>query len=154
MAETLRRSNLGNLTCQSPVNLERALSLTSRLGGHIVSGHIDGTGTISNIKKESTAYWFTIDTEEKLLRYIVEKGSIAIDGISLTVAAVDNHSFQISMIPHTASHTTLLLKKTGETVNLECDLIGKYIEKLLQPSTDTNTHETLSAAFLMQHGYL
>ena len=160
MGETLRRSNLGRLSIKSHVNLERALSLTSRLGGHIVSGHIDGTGCIASIRKESTAHWFTIQTAPALLRYIVEKGSIAIDGVSLTVASVDEHSFQVSIIPHTSLHTTLLEKKSGDDVNLECDLIGKYVEKLLMPDTtnkqDNNSAEknTLNASFLMQHGFL
>lgn len=156
MGETLRRSSLGNLIKGSPVNLERALSLTSRLGGHIVSGHIDGTGTITQIKKESTAYWFTIQAAPALLHYIVEKGSITIDGISLTVACVSSSDFQVSIIPHTAAHTTLLTKKNGDIVNLECDLIGKYVEKLLQPESSASSQPAapLSAEFLAQHGYL
>lgn len=161
MGETLRRSNLGALSVKSPVNLERALSLTARLGGHIVSGHIDGTGKIASIRKESTAYWFTIHAAPSLLRYIVEKGSIAIDGVSLTVAHTDEKSFQVSIIPHTSTHTTLLKKKSGDVVNLECDVIGKYVEKLLAPSPgNENKNENqisasaLNASFLMQHGFL
>lgn len=162
MAETLRRSNLGTLTPKSRVNLERALSLTTRLGGHIVSGHIDGTGTVSGIRKESTAHWFTIQTNPHLLRYIVEKGSVTIDGISLTVAAVTQTDFQVSVIPHTATHTTLLEKRQQDTVNLECDILAKYVEKLLHPETaNTDTREDLSSStqplsteFLAQHGYL
>lgn len=157
MGETLRRSSLGTLKKGSPVNLERALSLTSRLGGHIVSGHIDGTGTIASIRKESTAYWFTIEAAPQLLRYIVEKGSIAIDGISLTVAGVNDTSFQVSIIPHTAGHTTLLTKKAADIVNLECDIIGKYVEKLLKTDTEesaNSSQSSLTAGFLAQHGYL
>ena len=135
MAESLRRSNLGALQTGSPVNLERAMPLNGRFGGHIVSGHIDGTGTIASQKREDNAVWVTVRTAASLLRYIVEKGSIAIDGVSLTVAAVDESSFVVSIIPHTGAQTILLDKKPGETVNLECDVIGKYVEKLFAPYT-------------------
>ena len=135
MAESLRRSNLGALQTGSPVNLERAMPLNGRFGGHIVSGHIDGTGTIASQKREDNAVWVTVRTAASLLRYIVEKGSIAIDGVSLTVAAVDESSFAVSIIPHTGAQTILLDKKPGETVNLECDVIGKYVEKLFAPYT-------------------
>ena len=114
MAETLRRSNLGNLNVGSKVNLERALTLQSRLGGHIVSGHIDGTGTIISLIKEDNATWVTIKTTNDILRYVVLKGSITIDGISLTVAYVDENVFKVSIIPHTAQETTLLNKSIGE----------------------------------------
>lgn len=156
MGETLRRSNLGSLKQGSRVNLERALSLSSRLGGHMVSGHIDGTGTIIQIWNESTAHWFKIQANHNLLRYIVEKGSIAIDGISLTVASVDDTSFQVSIIPHTSVYTTLLDKQNGEIVNLECDLIGKYVEKLIYHNGEQTHSQTsnLSKDFLAQHGYL
>lgn len=156
MGETLRRSSLGALIKGSHVNLERALSLTSRLGGHIVSGHIDATGTIVSVRKEATAHWFTIEASDKLLRYIVEKGSIAIDGISLTVASVDEKSFQVSIIPHTSQHTTLLEKKAGDIVNLECDLIGKYVEKLMQKTKEEPNQSStgLTTGFLAQHGFL
>ena len=132
MAETLRRSNLGDLKVGSKVNLERALSLQSRLGGHIVSGHIDGTGEIISLIKEDNATWVTIKTINNILRYIVLKGSITIDGISLTVAYVDDKSFKVSIIPHTSQETTLLNKTNGDTVNLECDVISKYVEKLME----------------------
>ncbi len=131
MAETLRRSNLGDLSIGSNVNLERALSLQTRLGGHIVSGHIDGVGEVLSLVKEDNATWVSIKASNDILKYIVEKGSIAIDGISLTVAYVDDSIFKVSIIPHTKDETTLLTKKCGETVNLECDVIGKYVEKLL-----------------------
>lgn len=131
MAETLNRSNIGELEPGREINLERAVSLQTRLGGHIVSGHIDGTGTIRAFREDDNAVWVTIAAKPELLRYIIEKGSIAIDGISLTVAAVDDQSFAVSIIPHTAEETTLLKKKVGDTVNLECDMIGKYVEKLL-----------------------
>ncbi|WP_028274485.1 riboflavin synthase [Atopococcus tabaci] len=131
MAETLDRSNIGELETGHEANLERAMNLQKRLGGHIVSGHIDGTGVIKKYKEDDNAVWVTVATDSNLLRYIIEKGSIAIDGISLTVAAVDEHSFAVAIIPHTAEQTTLLKKKVGDTVNLECDMIGKYVEKLL-----------------------
>ncbi|RPA57966.1 riboflavin synthase [Aerococcus agrisoli] len=131
MAETLDRSNLGQLAIGQQLNLERALNLEKRLGGHIVSGHIDGVGTIESFRQDDNAVWVTISASPNLLRYIIEKGSIAIDGISLTVARVDEVSFAVAIIPHTAEETILLKKAVGDTVNLECDLIGKYVEKLL-----------------------
>ena len=121
----------GKLNIGSKVNLERALSIQSRLGGHIVSGHIDGTGKIISFVKEDNAIWVTVDASTDILKYVVHKGSITIDGISLTVAYVDDSCFKVSIIPHTASETTLISKKIGDTVNLECDLIGKYLKKLL-----------------------
>ena len=134
MAETLRRSSLGSLKVGSKVNLERAMLAGGRFGGHIVSGHIDGTGVIKSFKEEDNAVWVEIGADKKILRFIIEKGSIAIDGISLTVAYVDEKVFKVSVIPHTASETTLLSKKTGDIVNLENDVIGKYVEKLLTHS--------------------
>ena len=133
MAETMRRSSLGSLSAGSRVNLERAMPCGGRFGGHIVSGHIDGTGHIASMEREDNAIWITISAAGDILRYIVEKGSIAIDGISLTVAYVDDKAFKVSIIPHTASETTLLDKKVGDIVNLENDIIGKYVEKLLKP---------------------
>ena len=132
MNETFHRSSLGNLTSGDLVDLERAMSSQGRFGGHIVSGHIDGTGKIRNIRKDGNAIWFEIEAEEKLLDFIVEKGSIAIDGISLTVAAVSNKSFQVSVIPHTLQETVLGVRKRGDIVNLENDVVGKYIKKFLE----------------------
>jgi riboflavin synthase len=131
MAETLRRSSLGSLSVGNGVNLERAMAADGRFGGHLVSGHIDGTGTISKMQKEENAVWVHIQANSEILNLIVEKGSIAIDGISLTVAGVSDSEFSVSVIPHTAKETTLLLKKAGDTVNLENDIIGKYVQKLL-----------------------
>ena len=131
MAETLRRSSLGSLSVGSGVNLERAMAADGRFGGHIVSGHIDGTGTISKMQKEENAVWVHIKAATEILNLIVEKGSIAIDGISLTVAGVNESEFSVSVIPHTAEETTLLSKKAGDLVNLENDIIGKYVQKLL-----------------------
>lgn len=155
MAESLRRSGLGQLQSGSPVNLERAMAANGRFGGHIVSGHIDGTGTVASQKREDNAVWVTVHAPAALLRYIVEKGSIAIDGVSLTVAAVDETGFSVSIIPHTGSETILLGKKPGETVNLECDVIGKYVEKLLTPyGKDEGTAKSgITMEFLAQHGF-
>ena len=150
MAESLRRSSLGTLQGGSPVNLERAMAANGRFGGHIVSGHIDGTGTIASQKREDNAVWVKVKTPAPLLRYIVEKGSIAIDGVSLTVAAVTDTDFSVSIIPHTGAQTILLGKKPGDPVNLECDVIGKYVEKLTAP------HKTggISTNFLAEIGFL
>ncbi|MCI8270644.1 MAG: riboflavin synthase [Lachnospiraceae bacterium] len=131
MAETIRRSSLGHGRPGELVNLERAMPATGRFGGHLVSGHIDGTGKIRSCRREENAVWVTVETEPEILRLIVEKGSIAIDGISLTVAAVGEGWFQVSIIPHTGEETTLLKKRPGDQVNLENDIIGKYVERLL-----------------------
>lgn len=156
MAETLRRSNLGELTVGSKVNLERALSMDSRLGGHIVSGHIDGVGQVTSFIKEDTAIWVTIKANANILKYVIEKGSIAIDGISLTVAYVDEECFKISIIPHTSQETTLISKSIGNTVNLECDVIGKYIEKLLGVNTNKSIEKksSISEDFLRNNGFM
>ena len=135
MAETIRRSSLGTLKHGSKVNLERAMAADGRFGGHIVSGHIDGTGVIRSLEREDNAVWVEIETPDKLLKYIVEKGSIAIDGISLTVAKLTDDSFSVSVIPHTGEETTLLAKKPGDIVNLENDIVGKYVERLLNFNT-------------------
>lgn len=130
MAETFRRTNLGSLRKNSRVNLERAMAADGRFGGHIVSGHIDGTGVISRIKEEGNAVWIYISAPQSILNLIVEKGSVAVDGISLTVAAVSDKEFAVSVIPHTRENTALSGKKTGAVVNLENDIIGKYVQKL------------------------
>lgn len=150
MPETLRRTNLGSLKAGSPVNLERAMPANGRFGGHIVSGHIDGTGIISSFKKEKNAVWVQISAKPEILRYIVEKGSIAIDGISLTVAKVSHQNFSVSIIPHTGEETILLKKNSGDMVNLECDIIAKYIEKLC----GIKQSESISKDFLAEHGFL
>lgn len=156
MAETMRRSALGMLSSGSRVNLERAMAADGRFGGHIVSGHIDGTGTIRSMKREENAVWVEVEADRRLLRYIIEKGSIAIDGISLTVAYVDDTCFKVSIIPHTGGATTLLDKKAGDIVNLENDVIGKYVEKLLRTPAEQPKKETpkLNTDFLAQHGFL
>ena len=131
MNETLERSSLGSLAAGSPVNLERAMAADGRFGGHIVSGHIDGTGKIVRITQDDNAVWFEISAAPEIMRLIVEKGSIAIDGISLTVAGVSDSAFTVSTIPHTRANTNLAGKRVGDAVNLENDVIGKYVERLL-----------------------
>ncbi len=154
MNETLRRSSLGSLTIGSKVNLERAMAANGRFGGHIVSGHIDGTGTITKVEKDDNAIWYTIAAEENLMKYIVEKGSIAIDGISLTVAKRSDMDFAISMIPHTAKETVLSQKKPGDIVNLENDIVGKYIEQLMHYEKKEEKKESrLTKEFLLQAGF-
>lgn len=130
MAETMRRTNLESAIKGAHVNLERAMQLNGRFGGHIVSGHIDGTGTVMSLVREDNAVWVRISADEGILRYIVEKGSVALDGISLTVAEVSRGGFAVSVIPHTAAETTLLERKPGDRINIECDIIGKYVERL------------------------
>ena len=134
MPETFSRSSLGSLRPGSTVNLERAMPAYGRFGGHIVSGHIDGTGTIQDLRRDGNAVWFRIRTTPPILRLIVEKGSIAIDGISLTVADVQpsENTFRVSIIPHTLAQTSLQGKKAGDVVNLETDIIGKYVERLME----------------------
>ncbi len=142
MAETVRRSSLASLSEGSSVNLERAMAADGRFGGHIVSGHIDGVGTIAKMQREENAVWVHITASSEILALIVEKGSIAIDGISLTVASVKDSDFSVSVIPHTAEETTLLSKKAGDMVNLENDIIGKYVQKLmLQGNTSSSSKE-------------
>ena len=149
MNETLSRSSLGSLRAGSPVNLERAMAAGGRFGGHIVSGHIDGTGRIASVTRDDNAVWFRIMADKKLLRYIVEKGSIAIDGISLTVAKTDSESFSVSIIPHTIGQTILGTRKVGDTVNLENDIIGKYVEKLMQ-----NDESGVTLDLLAKNGFM
>lgn len=131
MPETVRRTSLAELRRGSLVNLERALTLASRLGGHIVSGHIDGVGTVAGLRQEGNALLLTVAAAPALLRGIVEKGSVALDGISLTVAAVTEETFTVSLIPHTREVTNLRAKRTGSRLNIETDIIGKYVEKLM-----------------------
>lgn len=157
MHETLNRSSLGRLHGGSKVNLERAMAANGRFGGHMVSGHIDGTGVISCIQRDGNAVWYTIQTDASILRYIIEKGSVAIDGISLTVATVTDEEFSVSVIPHTAANTTLSSRRNGDVVNLENDCIGKYVEKLLHyraAPTESGSKSTVTMALLAQAGYL
>jgi riboflavin synthase len=151
--ESLNRSTLGALKLQSSVNLERAMSACGRFGGHIVSGHIDGSGVIQAVKADDIAIWYTIATSSRIMAYIVEKGSITIDGISLTVATVTDKTFSVSVIPHTASQTALRDRKVGDTVNLENDIVGKYIEKLMCPPQETASTTKLSMEKIAQYGF-
>lgn len=153
MAETVRRSSLGSAKAGDKVNLERAMSAEGRFGGHIVSGHIDGTGTIMEYRKEENAVWVTIGTSAEILELIVEKGSICIDGISLTVAAVSDSDFSVSIIPHTGEETTLLKKKPGDKVNLENDVVGKYVQKLLGIKSQEKKESALTMDMLRDYGF-
>ncbi len=148
MAETIRRSSLGSLMPGAHINLERAMAADGRFGGHIVSGHIDGTGEIVSMTREGNATLITIKADSKILNLMVEKGSIAIDGISLTVASVTREGFMVSIIPHTGDATTLMERKVGDLVNLENDLIGKYVQKLLGISNESITDNTGSGITL------
>lgn len=153
MNETLSRSSLGELRQGSKVNLERAMAANGRFGGHIVSGHIDGIGIITDIKNDGIAVWYTISADAHIMRYIVEKGSIAIDGISLTVARVTDRDFSVSVIPHTAEMTILSTKSKGQTVNLENDIIGKYVEKLMKPA-ENSKNSGIDMSFLSSNGFI
>ena len=155
MAETIRRSSLGSSRAGSKVNLERAIAADGRFGGHIVSGHIDGTGVIRSMIREENAIWVSIGTSPQILHLIVEKGSICIDGISLTVAKVDETGFQVSVIPHTGEETALLEKVPGDPVNLENDVIGKYVERLLgiQKNEEEKKESGITMEFLEKFGF-
>lgn len=156
MPETIKRTSLGELKLGSPVNLERALTLSSRLGGHIVSGHIDGTGRIVSLKEDKNAILMKIQADGAILRYIVEKGSVALDGISLTVAQVGNRDFTVSLIPHTRQVTNLSVKGEGSLINIENDVVGKYVAKLLQPageSADVAAQSSITMDFLKENGF-
>ena len=152
MHETLDRSALADLRSGSRVNLERAMAANGRFGGHIVAGHVDGTGRIARLRRDDNAVWYTIQAGPEVLRYVVEKGSIAVDGISLTVARVEADRFSLSVIPHTAAVTTLGERRTGDRVNLECDVIGKYVEKLLRTAGPRRPEGGLTREFLAQNG--
>jgi riboflavin synthase len=151
MPETMNRTTFRELNRGSRVNLERALRLGDRLSGHLVSGHIDGTGVIRKIRRDENAYWFTIAAGPEILRYIVEKGSVAVDGISLTVARVDRQTFEVSLIPHTREVTSMMDAREGTKVNIECDMIAKYLEKLVPGG---RTPGDLSMEFLGEMGFI
>ena len=156
MHETMDRSSLSSLKAGSKVNLERAMIANGRFGGHIVSGHIDGTGKIVSVKKDDNAIWYQISADKKILKYIIEKGSITIDGISLTVAKVTDRDFSVSIIPHTLENTILAYKSEGHIVNLENDCIAKYVEKLMNfgnlDRKQENKHE-ITREFLLKNGF-
>lgn len=157
MMETVRATNLSLLKNNSKVNLERAMSLSSRFGGHIVSGHVDVTGTIVDFKKEENAVWISIKAESEFLENVIYKGSITIDGVSLTVAYVDEELLKVSIIPHTKDSTTLLSKKIGDKVNLESDIIGKYVKRFIDLSSNNSTNKmkktNLDMDFLIKNGF-
>ncbi len=157
MMETIRATNLGKLNIKDKVNLERAMSISSRFGGHIVTGHVDTVGIIQEFKREENAVWVSIRAEEEFLKNMIYKGSIAIDGISLTVAYVDNKIFKVSIIPHTKSKTTILEKNVGNIVNLESDVIGKYIRHFLDTDTKENNNKnvknSIDLEFLIKNGF-
>lgn len=155
MPETVRLTNIGSLQPGSKVNLERTLRLCDGLDGHIVSGHVEGLGTIAEQRTEGIAVVVTIATPYELLKYIIKKGSIAIDGISLTVTEVTDTSFSVSLIPHTAKETTLGFKKVGDSVNLETDILGKYVERMLTwKQKQEKQADTLDKNMLLENGFL
>lgn len=155
MPETVRLTNIGSLQPGSRVNLERTLRLCDGLDGHIVSGHVEGLGTIYEQRPEGIAVVVTISTPPELLKYIIKKGSIAIDGISLTVTEVTDTSFSVSLIPHTAKETTLGLKKVGDSVNLETDILGKYVERMLTwHQKQEGKADPLDMNMLLENGFV
>lgn len=159
MHETLDRSALAELRPGSRVNLERAMAADGRFGGHIVAGHVDGVGRVDSVVRDATALRYRIQAPPQVMRYLVEKGSVAIDGISLTVACVGESAFDICAIPHSLDHTTLRDRKAGDRVNLEADILGKYVEKLLglapqeRRAGANRSGPGLSREFLEQYGY-
>ena len=148
MPETLKRTNLGLLRVGDKVNLERAATLGSEMGGHLVQGHIDDTGKIVSIAPEGDALLISIGAPPGVMRYVVEKGFIAVDGVSLTVVSRDESSFRVSIVEHTRKNTTMGVKKVGDTVNLEVDIIAKYVERFASPERPRLTTE-----FLRDHGF-
>jgi riboflavin synthase len=151
MPETMDKTSLSELSIGAQVNLERAMTAGGRFGGHFVSGHVDGTGTISSIQNYGNAVLFDIKAPESLLYYMIPKGSITIDGISLTILDIESDRFRVSVIPHTLDHTVLKTKQAGHKVNLECDMIGKYIEKFISGRKPASK---LSESFLAEHGFI
>lgn len=153
--ETLSVTTLGQLAPGAPVNLERAMKLSERIGGHLVAGHVDGIGTIRSRHQEGNAIFFTIEAPAEILRYCVVKGSVTIDGISLTINDLSEHGLSVAIIPHTAKVTTLGLKQVNDTVNLESDLIGKYVERLLQERSQfPKTTPVIDKDYLQKRGLL
>ncbi len=153
MSETMRSTNLVDISSGTNLNLERALKLGDRLGGHLVSGHIDGTGVIRDFRKEDIATMVMIEVETSVLKYIIRKGSVAIDGISLTVVDVNESSFTVGVIPHTSGVTTLLKRQQGDKVNIECDMIGKYVEKFTLNREMNTKKSKIDEAFLKENGF-
>jgi riboflavin synthase len=153
--ETLSVTTLGRLTGGVPVNLERAMKLNERLGGHLVAGHVDGVGTIRSRRQEGNAIILLIEAPDEVLRYCIHKGSVTVDGISLTINDVTDHAFSVAVIPHTAAVTTLGLKQMDDQVNLESDLIGKFVERLLHQRSQTpKSTPVIDKDYLKKHGLL
>lgn len=154
--ETLNRTTLGSIAVGTPVNLERAMKLNARMGGHMVSGHVDGIGLLHARQQDGNSIQLTVEAPEEIIRYCVAKGSITVDGISLTINAVSDRSIAVAIIPHTAKVTTMGLKQIGDTVNLESDLIGKYVERLLQASGALSPKPTtvINRDYLQKRGLL
>ncbi len=148
--ETISRTTLGGLKPGDRVNVERALRASDRLGGHIVSGHVDGVGRVLSRRSQGDFLFYEIQIPSELSRYVIQKGSIAIDGISLTVNDIRDHRLSLAIIPHTASLTTIGYRQPGDLVNIEVDIIGKYIEKLLSPWKNSTA---IDQEFLKQHGF-
>ena len=153
MPETVRRTSLAGLTHGAPLNLERALLPTTRLGGHFVSGHIDGVGEITEMRAEGNAILMTVAADDEILRGIVEKGSVALDGISLTVARVGTTDFTVSLIPHTRTVTNLGAKRVGSPLNIETDILGKYALKLLGGENSAVRSTGVTRDFLLKNGF-
>ncbi len=151
--ETFRRSNLGTLQRGDQVNLERAMAANGRFGGHLVSGHIDGTGKITSRIREANAVLFTFSTPLDISRFTVEKGSIAVDGISLTITGCDRESFSVAVVPHTLQQTILGNKQPGQTVNLEIDQVAKYIYAFMQAEKAPREESSINENFLKKHGF-
>jgi len=149
MPETLKRTNLGLLSAGDEVNLERPLALGGRLGGHLVQGHVDDTGRVASVRWNGEAMLIRFEPPPEIMRYIVEKGFIAVDGVSLTVVTEDTSSFQVSVVDYTRKHTTLGSRRVGDLVNLEVDIIAKYVEQLSQSRSSG-----ITANFLQEHGFL
>ena len=152
--ETLSRTIIGNKRVGDPVNLERALKLGDRLGGHIVLGHVDGIGILKKRYNEGSSIRLIFQVPDKLSKYIIEKGSIAINGISLTVNSVRSSTFDINIIPHTANETTIGLLKIGDEVNIEVDVIGKYVEKLIAPWSNKTKEDSITQEMLRKYGFI
>jgi len=154
MAETMRRTNLENLRVGDKLNLERSLRVSDRLGGHMVAGHVDGVGTITHLRSEDIATLMTVSVPPSLIKYIAVKGSVCVDGVSLTVTDVSSSSFQVSLIPFSKENTNLGLKRAGNSVNIEVDMLARYIERLISYSEENSTDSNIDQEFLRRHGFV
>lgn len=153
-SETLKHTTLGNLTVGARVNLEKALTLSDRLGGHLVSGHVDGVGEVIERRSAASSVYFRIQAPDSISRYIALKGSICMDGVSLTVNAIEDASFSLNIVPHTLQATTLNELQPGHHVNLEVDIIARYLERLLHGNRAFDEQSTITQGFLAEHGFL